>query len=123
MVAGMSFVKSSLRMVLTLLVLVVTIGIVYVMANAVSTEAGEWVRDHLNVLIAGIGLIVILAPTICLAAKDMTKYQPGDNPVQVARVLIAYGRKRAAISYLEDALRHHPGALSVLKELDELRNK
>jgi len=96
-------------------------SIVYLSAF-VSAQAHAWVLENLPLLFAAAGMSVIVGAA-AIQTRNMTRYRHGENPLSVAHVFIAFGRPKAAIRYLEEALRHHPTSEPIQRKLRELRSK
>lgn len=115
---------SVVHVLLTLLVGVATVialvfGLPYVIGR-VLPQYESWVRDHAVQIVSIFGLVVITGGLLW-ANRGTSTYQSGDDPLAVARIMLAFGSKGKAIKYLESVPRGHPRAAEVQMQIQKLR--
>lgn len=79
-----------------------------------------WVRERMPQVASIFGLAA-LTGFILWTSRGTSKYKPGDDPLAVARIMMAFGRRRKAIRYLESVPRDHPRATQVQMQIHKLR--
>ena len=97
------------------------VTIVYV-SSLVSPQAHAWVLENLPRLFAAAGISVIFAVP-WIQRRKLERYRAGDDPLRVARIFMAFGSRKSAIRYLEDALRYDPTSEAIERKLQDLRSK
>ena len=83
-------------------------------------EYEAWVTDHMPQIVSVLGL-VFLTTIILWTSRGTSKYKPGEDPLAMARIMVAFGRRRMAIRYLESVPRDHPRATQVQMQIHKLR--
>jgi hypothetical protein len=83
-------------------------------------EHESWARDRIPKLVPVLGLLLVLVAGV-LTNRSFKNYTAGEDPLAMARVMDAFGRRRKAIRYLESVPRDHPRAEQVQIQLARFR--